>query len=431
MIGASTRAHAAVLAPAGRAHLAYAAFLAFIVAVYSSAAVLIPALERVAPGQTLIALSLAALLWAVFWDRRPLRFGLAGGGAPLYLFFLLVAASPAWSIAPDVSTQATRESLKYLAAFVVAVNVLDDRDRARGALAAIVLASLFPAIGAIRSYATGQNLVEGTRAAWLGVFANPNFLAYHLVVSTPLALALREDVPREARGRALRRAAWLTAVAIFVVAVFLTGSRGGALGLGAVLLLWLLRDLARGRAAVGATLTVGIAVVMTPGGPWDRAETQATLHGEVDQSAQGRIDAWRTATNIVEKRPALGVGAGAFVLAYDRYAPGDAGPARTAHNSFLMIAAELGLFALGLYAAALGAAFFALGRLARKRRASGDATAGRPGESGGALERGVQTALFGFVVTSITGGYAFTWPVYFLLGIGAALVAIAKREATA
>jgi O-antigen ligase len=51
---------------------------------------------------------------------------------------------------------------------------------------------------------------------------------------------------------------------------------------------------------------------MTPSSPLAREETQATLSGEVDASAQGRIDAWRTAERMVYANPLLGVGAGAF-----------------------------------------------------------------------------------------------------------------------
>jgi O-antigen ligase len=296
-----------------------------------------------------------------------------------------------------------------MAGFVVAANVLDSRRRVRHTLAAIALASLFPAVGAIHAYATGTDLVEGTRAAWLGVFKNPNYLAYYLVMSVPLALALRDATPAR-RHRALIRFGWLGVAVVLVVAILLTGSRGGTLGLGAVLLLWLARSLARGRIAVGAAAAVLVGLLMTPSSPLAREETQATLSGEVDASAQGRIDAWRTAERMVYGNPVLGVGAGAFIPNYERYAPGDAGPARAAHNSFAMIAAELGLPVLGIFCCAILFAMLALGRSARRSP---------PRQA--ALARGLQCALFGFVVCSLTGGYAFTWPLYFVLGIAAAL----------
>jgi putative inorganic carbon (hco3(-)) transporter len=394
---------------ASRATVAYGAFLVFIFTVYSSAALLVPALEKIAPGKTVIAVAGLALAWSCGVGARPFILGRAAGGTALYLFFAVLVASPLWSSWADVTWAAVAESIKYLAAFVVAANVLDTRRRIRHAVAAIALASLFPAIGAIQRYLGGVDLVEGTRAAWLGVFGNPNFLAYHLVVSTPLALALREATPAGPH-RGLIRLGWLAVVGLYVVAILLTGSRGGAVGLAAVLLLWLVRSLARGRVAVGAAAAVLVALMMTPASPWGRAETQATLSGEVDASAQGRIDAWRTATRMVYDNPVLGVGAGAFIPAYERYAPGDAGPARTAHNSFAMVAAELGLPALGVFGFAIIGGLLATGRVARRA----------PPRSA-AIARGLQTGLFGFVVCSLTGGYAFTWPLYFVLGLAAAI----------
>jgi O-antigen ligase len=372
--------------------------LAFVVNVYASTSQLIPALEKFSPGKTLIAASAVALGWS--WLRgRPLRLGYA----VIYLFFGIVLASPLWSMDPHLSTDAAGEALKYVVAIFIAANVLDSRERLRLAGAVIALATLFPAIGAITSWLAGEHLVEGTRAAWIGTFGNPNFLAYHLILSTPIALALRDEETRPAL-----KLGWLGVIVSYAIAVFLTQSRGGALGFGAVLLLWTIRGLARGRIAIGGVLALGIALLMTPGGPWNREDTTKTLHGEVDASAQGRIDAWRTGLRIVEARPFGGTGIGAFVVGYDAYAPGDAGPARTGHNSFLMITAELGVPALALFVIVLLQTFVGLGRIARR--------AGSP-----PLARGLQTCVFGFVVCSLTGGYAFTWPIYLVLGMAAAV----------
>ena len=49
----------------------------------------------------------------------------------------------------------------------------------------MVIGGLFPALGTLRNYLAG-NLYEG-RAAWIGIFANPNEVAYALVILVPLA----------------------------------------------------------------------------------------------------------------------------------------------------------------------------------------------------------------------------------------------------
>jgi putative inorganic carbon (hco3(-)) transporter len=399
---------------ADRANGAYIAFLAFIVVIYSMLPVLVPATDALAPGKVVIALATLALAWSCILGRRKLRLGAVAGGPLFYAFFAIVILSPLWSLWPKLSVDTAGESVKFIAGFIVALNVLDTRKRIRTATAVIVLCSLFPAIGSILNYISGEHLVEGTRAAWIGSYGNPNFVAYTMVVSTPLALALRETSPRHS----LQRWMWLGIIGVMAAAVFVTGSRGGFLGLAAVVLLWFARGLVKGRIAIGAGMALAAAIFLTPTSPLSREDTHENLSGQVDASAQGRIDAFRTAVNMVEANPILGVGAGAFVVGYDKYAPGDAGPARAAHNSFALIAAELGVPALLIFIAAIVAAFVALGRTARAApwRAA-------------TVARGVQTALFGFCVCSMVGGYAFTWPLYFCAGIAAAIVLRERRAA--
>jgi O-antigen ligase len=408
LVGAGIRARArAAPLPHVRAVEARGALfwlLAFIVNIYSSAPQLFPALDKFSPGKTLIAASAVALGWSAL-RGRPLRLG----GGLIYIYFGIVLASPIWSMDEHLSMDAAGEALKYVVAIFIAANVLDSRERLRLAGTVIALASLFPALGSISSWLAGQHLVEGTRAAWIGAFGNPNFLAYFLVISTPIVLALRD-----AEERPTIKTAWLGVLVAYAIAVFLTQSRGGALGFGAVLFLWTLRGLARGRVAIGGVLALGIALLMTPGGPWNREDTTKTLHGQVDASAQGRLDAWRTGLRIVEARPLGGAGIGAFVVGYETYAPGDAGPARTGHNSFLMITAELGVPALAIFVIVLLGTFVTLGRIAKR--------AGSP-----PLARGLQTGVFGFVVCSLTGGYAFTWPIYLVLGMAAAVSRLEEK----
>ena len=94
------------------------------------------------------------------------------------------------------------DGLKYLAVFFIVANVVDSEarlathhPRARARLGA------FPAFGAIWSHAHGEHLVEGDRAGWIGIFANPNDLAYHLVVGVAMVLAAANAATT--RGRKL------------------------------------------------------------------------------------------------------------------------------------------------------------------------------------------------------------------------------------
>jgi O-antigen ligase len=292
------------------------------------------------------------------------------------------------------------DGLKYLAIFLVAANVVDSPIRLRRFVCALAVVSVIPAFGAISSYYRGEHLVDGDRAGWIGIFGNPNDLAYHLVIGIAMALAAASA----AKSR-FERLFYFSLLAPIVYALLLTQSRGGMIAAAVVGLFWLSRSFRRASLlfriwAVG--LSVGAVLMLgRPTGIFEKRTEASSYHGE-DVSARGRVDAWRTGMEIARQRPLTGVGAGAFMIAWPEFAPGDAGPPRTTHNTFIQLVGELGFPALALFLTALGAGLLGAARAARTR-----------------LEpwaRGIQCGLVGFAVCSLWGGLAFSWPLYLLLG---------------
>ncbi|HZS36398.1 MAG TPA: O-antigen ligase family protein [Polyangia bacterium] len=391
---------------------AYAGLLLFIFVVYSNPGNWFDGMEDVGFAKIAAALSVVALggSW-LFYNRRLTIGGWAG--AALISLFALVGFSALWSYWPRYTVDTFVDGLKYLAIFLLVANLIDGEARLRGVVRVLALASLIPAFGGIVSWSRGEHLVDGDRAGWIGIFGNPNDLAYHLVVGVALVLAAREAEPR----RALRLA-WLSALIPLGVAIMLTQSRGGMLASGVVLGLWVVSSLRRSGSSVamklaGLALTLGCVVYLAPGNPWSTRMESSRAYGE-DVSARGRLDAWRTGLAIAADRPLTGVGAGAFMVAWPDYAPGDAGTVRSEHNTFIQLVGELGIPGLALFLISFVAGVMSAGRAARDPRL-------RP------YARGVQCALAGFAVCSLSGGLAFSWPLYLLLGVALAL----KRMAPA
>jgi O-antigen ligase len=129
---------------------------------------------------------------------------------------------------------------------------------------------------------------------------------------------------------------------------------------------------------------------------------------------QGRENAWKVLGVIVEERPLTGVGAGAFLSAWSRYAPLEAGGHRyVAHNLLLEIVGDLGVLAFGLFAA------FALWALWTIWRAGDDPLVG--------LEaRAVSAGLAGYLVCEMANGYSMSWYLYFLFASGLAAARMAR-----
>ena len=380
------------------ATVAFWGLVVFLFIVYANPGNWVDGLEDIGFAKIAAGFSLAALAGSWLLYNRRLTIGGVQGWM-LLLLFALVGFSATWSYWPKFTFDTFTDGLKYLAIFFILANVVDSESRLATTVRVLALASCIPAFGAIWSHAHGEHLVEGDRAGWIGIFGNPNDLAYHLVVGVAMLLAAANAA--QTRGRKFM---WWALLLPTFYAILLTQSRGGMLAACVVALFWALRSVKRAPVILGAACIAAAVVFVSPNNPWTRRTQEASAYGE-DMSAKGRIDAWRTGLNIAKERPFTGVGAGAFMIAWPEFAPGDAGDVRTQHNTFIQLLSELGIPALFLFVGALVAAVLGM------RRASKLKSSLQP------WARGIQCGLVGFVICSIWGGIAWTWPVYLLLAL--------------
>jgi O-antigen ligase len=380
--------------------LAFAGLLLFIALVYAIPGNWFDGMEDIPFAKIAAGLSLAALAGSWLLYHRRLTLG-GGQGWALLALFSLVGFSSLWSYWPKYTFDIFADGLKYFAVFLLVANVVDSPARLARTVSAIAFATVIPALGAIWSYYHGEHLVEGDRAAWIGSFGNPNDLAYYLVVGVALILAAREG----ARSPMLR---WIYLVLLLPIgnAILLTQSRSGMTAACVIVMLWFLRTIRRAPLWAGAAIALACTFFVSPNNPWHQRTENATSHGE-DMSARGRIDAWRTGINIARERPFSGVGAGAFMIAWPDFAPGDVGEARSEHNTFIQLISELGIPGLCLFLVALLTSILGL---------TGATSTGLT-----AYARGIQFGLAGFSVCSLWGGIAWTWPVYLLIGLSVAI----------
>lgn len=160
---------------------------------------------------------------------------------------------------------------------------------------------------------------EGRRVRWRGTLGDPNELALLLGAIMPLALAFAASSTRARKASALAVAA---ALGVTLYCVVLTGSRGGQLVVLAVFGAYFVRRYGFRGALAGALLA--LPVLMFGGRSGEEAES----------SSLERIDLLYEGIDMIRAHPLLGVGTGQFV---DHAFNG-----MTAHNSYVLAAAELG-----------------------------------------------------------------------------------------
>lgn len=392
--------------------LAFYALVGFAAVMYAVPGEWIPALAPL--RLALLTSGLAAGLMALrrLGRAEPLYFDGARGLA-LLGFSALAFASVAWSVHPELTRFTGIELLKLTAIYLTIINVITSGRRLAMMCGAMVLGSIVTSIGVIDWYRTGVDMVEGFRSRWVGVYADPNHMAMNMALVVPLAVAF---LARKESGWLMRILCALAAV-LSVVAIVLSHSRGGFIGLSVAMGVWAIREKRRIQAVVvGGLLALGL-VLFAPKSFWQRNETVTSFHQ--DASAMGRVYAWQVASRISLDKPLLGVGAGGFRYAWPLYAPPESRQAYVAHNIFLDVIGELGFVGLALFLVFAGGA-------------TGGAFAASKDAQMGWLARALAASMAGYLVCDLFSGYILSAHLYVLFGLAASAQRIAQaREQTA
>src|SRR5262249_49206267 len=168
----------------------------------------------------------------------------------LIAFGAVILGTAPFSIWPGGAFEVFEDYIKIVVVFVLMMNTLTTAKRIEQLTWLIIVCCGYIAARGVFDYARGVNLVEGGRVAGAvgGIFGNPNDLALNMVSFMPAALM----VALTPRHSTLRRLCAATIVALMLATVVFTKSRGGALGLGAVLvaMLFLGRRIRPGFAAM-------------------------------------------------------------------------------------------------------------------------------------------------------------------------------------
>ena len=340
--------------------------------------------------------------------------------ALLMLLTVVAAAGIPFALDPAATTSYVTGWIMpgVLLALVVAISARSTGDVEWLLLATVVGAAVFVLILYARG---GVNAVTNSEVT---VFYDRNELALMLVVLLPAVVHfMRAGEP------AVRRAFALGCFLLFVFTIVRGGSRGGLVGLSAVLgyVLLTFRTVPRStRVAVAA----GAVLLLAGGGAmyWARMRTILQPTADYNVSASyGRAAIWQRGLRYVRERPLAGVGASGFAVAEHELSPlarrrimaGRPVHLLNAHNIFVQVAAELGLPGLVVFVALL----VQMARTLRRVRRGRDRYARTP-----AVAQVLLAALLGYVVCGFFLSAAYFPFLFLLIGLVAALAAIARSE---
>lgn len=262
-----------------------------------------------------------------------------------------------------------------------------------------------------------------------GGLGDPNVLAVLLVCGGAIALAAAGAARRYHRMIAI---AAFSAAVLCLVGFMLTVSRGGLIAFGAALIAAILIG---GRWRVRITLAalllaVGVGTyVVAFASDSARERLTETTSGEI-RVQESRFTTWEIAERMAADNPGLGVGTGNFEASSVDYLfqPGTLG--RTdqivdtplaAHQTYLHIAAELGIPGLALFLAVTALTLGAALRAAALFRDEGD----EPMEI---LSRAAAIAIVAMLTSSLFISMQTNNKLWLLLALGPALLGVARRQ---
>lgn len=257
------------------------------------------------------------------------------------------------SVYPEIARDQLIERLKLLAVMFIVVNTLRSESQLQYYLLFVLgCFILFP----VRGTLVGGDTLQG-RAVWNYIYANPNDLAALCLIAIGIAFAYLFS---KSCGLLVRLGAGVSAILLIVV-ILLTQSRGAFLGLlvmiGPAFIPLLIKQPLR-TVLMAAIVALVISFVI-PVQVWERLAgieklTSVSTIAEADPegSAAERFKIQQVAWKIVVDHPLFGVGLGVYPIANNLYAPylGK----RDTHNTYLNMAAEVGIPGLVLWVMLFG-----------------------------------------------------------------------------
>lgn len=355
---------------------------------------------------------------------------LRGRAAPIGLalvLYLWVTLSLLWAVDVGLAAGALFNWASAVITLVLVATAIVKIDDARLLAAAFIGGMLVSvAIGLIDPAATAQSAIdlasESEDGRFAGASGDPNYLAAGIVP----ALALIAGLVR--RGQPLRNLALGGSALILIFSLAATQSRGGLLA--AAIAMVAAFFLFRGRRpyiVIGILTMVALAAIwfsMNPAG-LERI-TQS------DKGGTGRTELWSIGLRMAQDHPVTGVGIENFVRHSRSYVrrPGSlefvtfTEQPYVPHNVYIGLLAELGIVGLGLYLALLAVCIAAAAKAARAFERVGDRYAA-------ALAQGTAVAIIGSAVASFFISNPSDGRTWILLGLAAALLAIARRRESA
>lgn len=387
--------------------LSYCGFVVFTIMLYFRPYEYIPALASMSS----LAFWPAIFTLAVFFPTQMTLEGNLTARPREVNFVLLLCAGALLSmplaINPVEAWGAFNEVfIKAVLMFLVIINAVRTERRLRVLLLLVMAVSLTLSYNALNDYRLGNFAVEGyrVRGSIGGMFGNPNDMALHLVTIVPIAVGFFLNT-----RNGIKKLIFAGCGLLYVIAIVVTFSRGGFLGLAGVAAFLAWKISRKNRIAVVLLLVLGAGafLALAPGEYAGRLASISNFSLDPNGSANARQALLTRSILVTLNNPIFGVGIGNFhtVSIHEQ----------VSHNAYTQVSAEMGIASMVMYVLFILAALKGLRRV--ERETFGDAENNRFYY----LAVCLQASLIGYMISSFFASVAYHWYIYYLVGYAVVL----------
>jgi len=363
----------------------------------------------------LVMLTALVTLVGMLISREPKRMVWSREIVVLLLFVLWMGITTTRAFYPDLALQQFTKVVKIQILMFMTLLLLTSRERINQLVWIIVLSLGFYGVkGGLFTVLTGGGFrVQGPLGSFIG---GNNELGLALIMTVPLMRYLQLQ-----QQRRWGRLGLGGAIVLKIEAIIGTQSRGALVGLALMGTIFWFKSRHKLALAIVLVLTIGPTLNFMPQSWFDRMHTIDNY--QEDQSAQGRLIAWRVAINLANDRLTGGGFETWRPLVFFMYGSRGA-DARDVHSIYFEVLGEHGYIGLALFLSLLVMTWLKCGATIRLARKSPELTWARD------LASMIQVSLVGYMATGAFLGLAYFDLAYHLVVIAVVMHLLVQGSRT-